>query len=292
MEHKIQIFSKYAYSETTMNVELPENAIKIQKVRTVKNKISDLLEEAAIDPDLFRILSFYFNLNNERKPGEVLSNRGIKYLSIVSLQLYNVLYQKSSHPKEQLLLRLFIRLNFNKDQIIDYYINKINAQVNDNPDDVENILQCYLIESRYTPKKGLVHTSGNHCLGKEILNHIRILKRQHERMNEQATRVSHASYRPLPRLITVKETIALLMYGLNILVSIGILKVHSSYKILFETLCELVRDPNGKKFKPTTLKSRFNTYDLNTLNRMTDLLEQVNDYNDFQKEMYYKRKSK
>jgi len=290
MERKIQIFSKYAYSESTMNPEIAENAIKIQKVRAVKNKILGLLTEAAIDPDLFRILSFYFNLNNERKPGEVLSNRGIRYLGIISHQLCDLLYQKSNQPKDQLLLRLFIRLNFNKDQIVDYYINKIDAQINDNPDDLENILQCYWNESLTLPKKGSIYTSKNHSLHKEIQGHIQVLRGQHEREYEQANRMTHATYQPLPRLITVQETSSILMYGLNILIKIGILKIHSSYKAFFEALCQLVRDRSGKRFSFGTLKSRYNTYDLNTLYKMNDIIEAVREYNDFQIEIHHKRK--
>lgn len=290
MEHKIQIFSKYAYSENTMNPDIAENAIKLQKVRAIKNKISGLLDGAAIDADLFRILSVYFNLNNERKPGEVLSNQGIRYLSIISHQLCDLLYQKSSQSKEQLLFRLFIRLNFNKDQIIDYYINKIDAQINDNPDDLENILQCYWNESLNLPKKGIVYTSKNHSLHKEIQSHIQVLRGQHDREYEQANRMTHATYQPLPRLITVQETSSILMYGLNILIKIGILKIHSSYKAFFEALCQLVRDRNGKRFSFGTLKSRYNTYDLNTLYKMNDIIEAVREYNDFQIEIHHKRK--
>lgn len=275
-----------------MNPDVAENAIKIQKVRAIKNKISGLLEGAAIDPDLFRILSLYFNLNNERKPGEVLSNRGIRYLSIISHQLCDLLYQKSSQFKEQLLFRLFIRLNFNKDQIIDYYINKIDSQINDNPDDLENILQCYWNESLNLPKKGVVYTSKNHSLHKEIQSHIQVLRRQHDREYEQANRMTHAVYQPLPRLITLQETSSILMYGLNMLIKTGILKIHSSYKAFFEALCQIVRDRKGKKFSFDTLKSRYNTYDLNTLLKMAGILETLKGYNDFQIKVSYNKKGK
>src|SRR5690554_6359493 len=134
MENKIMSFSRYSYRESTINSEVAENAIIIQKVRTVKNKVLFLLKDADINPDLFEILNLYFNLNNSR-PEEILSEQKIWYLNILSYQLIKLLKQESIILKEELLLTLFVHLNFNKDQIIKYYINKIDRELENNPDD-------------------------------------------------------------------------------------------------------------------------------------------------------------
>lgn len=202
---------------------------------------------------------------------------------MLTLNLCNLLYKESSHSKDHLLLRLFIRLNFNKDQIIDYYINKINSLIESNPDNLEDILQCYLIESSYLTKKDTAYTSRNHSLGMEIQNHLKVV------MSHQS-RTNLANYRPIPRILTLQETTSVFMYGLNILINTGILKVHSSYKVLFETLCKLIRDSKGDRLNPTTLKSRFNTYNLTTLLKTADLIDVIKDYNDFQIELRYQRK--
>lgn len=289
MENKIKLFSRYSYSESAMNPKLAENTAIVEKVRTVKKKLITLLEKADIDSNLFRILSLYFNLNNER-PKDVPSEQDITYLGIISYRLIKVLKVESSLPKEQLLLRLFVRLNFNKDQIVEYYISKIDSQIEDNPNDQEDILKCYWIESHCLPKKGVIYTSNNHCLGKEIQNHVLILKSQFNRENEQAMRVNQTGYRHIPRLINIKETSSLMMYGFNMLVNTDILKIHVSHKSFFEVLSKLVGGTKGNFFKPSTLKSRFNTYNLSTINKMGDCLEMLQEYNEYQKEMYHKRK--
>lgn len=289
MDNKINLFSRYSYSESTLNSELAENATIIQKVRTVKKKLLTLLEKADIDSDLFRILSLYFNLNNER-PEEIPSEQDISYLHTISYRLIKLLKLESSLSKEKLLLRLFILLNFNKDQIIEYYINKIDSQIEDDPDNWEDILECYRIESLYLSKKGAIYTSNNHCLGTVIHNHIFILKSQIDRKSKQAIRADHTSYRHIPRIINVKGTSSLMMYGLNMLVNTEILKLHVPFKSFFEILSELARRTNGRRFSPSTLKSRFNTYSLPTLNKMSDLLEKLKAYNDHQIKMFHKRK--
>ncbi|TCK84955.1 hypothetical protein [Albibacterium bauzanense] len=289
MENKINLFSEYSYSESTLNIELKENAIIIQKVQTVKKKLVALLEKAAIDSDLFRILSYYFNLNNER-PQEVPSERNIMYLRIISYRLIKVLKIESSVPKEQLLLRFFILINFNKDQIIEYYINKIDSEIENNPDSKDDILNCYWIESHYLPKKDIIYTSANHCLGTTINNHISILKCQSKRENEQAMQSVHTGYRHIPRIINLIGTSAVMMYAFNMLINTNIIKLHIPFKSFFEVISELVRRADGKKFSTNTLKSRFNTYSLITLYKMADLLEILREYNDYQIKMYHKRK--
>lgn len=289
MENKINLFSKYTYNESTLNADVAEDAVIIQKVRTVKKKLLTLLEKASIDSDLFRILSLYLNLNNER-PEEIPSEENIEYLRIMSYRLIKLLKAQSSIPKEQLLLRLLVHLNFNKDQVIEYYINRIDNQIEDDPDNQEYILQYYWIESHYLSKKGAIYASNNHPLGAIIQNHIGVLKAHFDHQNEQAVRSTHASYPHIPRLINIEETSSLMMYGLNMLVSTDFLKIHTPLKTFFEVLSKLTRGTKNKIFEPSTLKSRFNTYNLSTLNKMGDCLEVLTEYNEYQKEMFHKRK--
>jgi len=289
MENKVRIFSEYSYIESSINSKLAGNAAIIQKVRTVKSMLLSLLEKAAIDPDLFQILSRYFNLNNER-PKEIPNEQQVRYLYILSCRLIKLLNIQSSLPKEQLLLRLFILLNFNKDQIIEYYISKIDSQVEGDPAKRDDILQFYLIESRYLPKKNISYTSDNHSLRKIIRNHITILQSQFERQSEHIIYDNRNSYRYVPRLINITGTSSLLMYALNMLVNTGMLKVHLPFKSAFEILSQLIRGTNGRKFTPNTLRSRFNTYSAETLQKMADCLEILKEYNDYQLKMIYKRK--
>lgn len=291
MENKILIFSEYSYIENTINIELAENVQIIQEVRIVKDKLLNLLKKADIDPELFQILSHYLNLNNER-PTEIPTEQNIRYLHTLSNRLIKALKTESSFPKEHVLLRLFIYLNFNKDQIIDYYINKIDFQLEENTDNQEDILECYLNESEYLPKKDVIYTSENHQLGKIIHNHVSILRRQLHRQNEQLIPNSAGSYRYIPRIFDLTGTADMMMYGLNMLINTGILKVHVSFKTMFEFLSQLVRGANGKPFSPSTLRSRFNTYSLKTLYKMADLLKKLTEYNEHQIKIQTKSKGK
>src|SRR5690606_31713707 len=147
MKQGIYLFSQYSYHKGVEETGLLEDAEKVLQTLATKQQLLNLLT-AKLDPDLVRILRRYFNLANERTPDESPSPEGLEYLTTLCLEIYNLLTNGNKKVDELLLFRIFVRLNFNKDQIIDYYINKLDKLLEDLPKN-RDLLDGYLIECDY-----------------------------------------------------------------------------------------------------------------------------------------------
>src|SRR5690606_11363621 len=202
MENKIHLLSEYSYQDIEES-QLLNDSKKIEAVKAIKLHLSNLFEKKIADPELIRILRYYFNLDNERKASERPNAKALEYLTVLCMELYNILKEESYKPVELPIFRLFVHLNFNKDQIIRFYLDKVDLLIENNNQD---LLNAYYIESKYQTKKSIAFTKKNHELGKVIRKHIKVVLQQHERMHKQKMIAIYGSTPLIPQLFTVKES--------------------------------------------------------------------------------------
>ncbi len=288
MEKGIYLFSQYSYHESVEETGLLEDAEKMLQIMATKEQLLKLFEEAKLDPDLVDILRLYFNLANERTPDESPTPEGLEYLGMMCLEIYKLLTKETTASKDLLLFRLFVRLNFNKNQIITYYNDKIDSLMENMPEN-KDLIDSYLTEIKYLPKKNTAYTTENHRLDKEIKKHIKVVMNHYKRKNAQTDSMNNTKYSQLPWLFTNNENIAVIMYLLKLLFNIGVIENHIPLKKLFAVLSELVRRKDGTNYSPNTLRARYNSIDDSIMDRANVLLNEALACIAYDKRVYFKK---
>lgn len=262
MKKGIYLFSQYSYHKGVEETGLLEDAEKVLQTLATKQQLLNLYKEAKLDPDLVRILRLYFNLANERTPDESPSPEGLEYLTTLCLEIYHLLTSSSEKVNELLLFRIFVRLNFNKDQIIDYYTHKLDKLIEDLPKN-RDLIEGYLIECDYPAKKNTAFTSKNHSLGREIKGHLEVAMNQHDR------KLSDYNSYPPAGLFRTNVSLALTMYFFKLLINVGIFEIIGSHTDFWKALSKLMRGKNGKRYDHKVIKAKFSSKDTKDMERAT-----------------------
>jgi|GEM_PF-4629646 len=255
-------------------------------LKIIHCEILDQCRLQNLDEDLIRILKHYFTLKDECKMDKSPSWSSINYLRTLSKQIWIVLQQEEPEFLEQRLFRLFIQFNFNKTQIHTYYINKVKKmKVDQSPKELKRLL----VEAEYPSKKNMAYSFQNDSLRKGIRLHLQFLIRSSE-CEEQVMEVAPESREVIPPLFITHESSAVLMYLLSIAINKNIFKKMHNLTRTIEILSQLIRDPDGKKFKESTLTARYTSRDFKTLNRVDQLSAIFHDEHRHRKKLFYKKK--
>lgn len=215
---------------------------QLQKLSERHEYILKMLRKYKFESDIIAIMSRFFSLKDEMNNNFVPSWYLIDYLKRITNALHRLFLNKNIPDVEKELFNIFIRYNFNHEEVYEYYVRKIDTLLLDMENRKVN-LELVEIESLTSVKSKMYYRKGSNSLATDIRGEV--MKRKSYILAKEN------GFLPLE----FNESSGVYVGIINILIKTKLINPPKKREDLFENLAKITRGPGNKKYADVSIKN-------------------------------------